>query len=320
MRLQNKHLKSVLKNRWEVKKMEVNKKTMVILDKTFKQGFSAVPLSVLRGKLPKYLKLLYIDLLTYAWEEAQCYPGHKKLAEDLGLTRRAIITNMKKLKELGLISWDKFNGMSNVYTINELPDQFFPKKRERHDNISGVVVKQSSQEDVKWSSHKHNKNNIIQNYGRKNSFSAEVEDVFEDVNADGVASGERGHHYDSFPVYPQNNRLAEFPEIIRGAFEYYFEKYQIKLGFPHPKLKLEQLERAANNLYHFDQEKGGFQLESWKILIDCHFDRDYHGKNNYNLNAFTGKILEHRFEEAIYSTRYENTSAQNTAHHLQAVK
>jgi hypothetical protein len=87
-----------------------------------KQGFTQVPNYVLTDtRLSFGARLTYAILLSYAWNKGSCFPGQKRVAEDLGVSDRTVRTYLHELEELGLISW-KQQGPSkpNLYTIRKL--------------------------------------------------------------------------------------------------------------------------------------------------------------------------------------------------------
>ncbi len=89
---------------------------------SFKHGFTQLPHRVLKDKRLSFgARLTYAVLLSYAWEKESCFPGQKKMAEDLGTSDRSIRTFLHELKEHGYISW-KYQGPSkpNIYSLLKL--------------------------------------------------------------------------------------------------------------------------------------------------------------------------------------------------------
>lgn len=99
-------------------------KTLVILDPTLKRGFTAIPNAVLfAGGLSMAAKCLYFILLSFAWQENECFPGQQRLAEKAGCTDRTVRKYLDELKEYGLISWvQRGLNQTNVYYIHNLED------------------------------------------------------------------------------------------------------------------------------------------------------------------------------------------------------
>ena len=60
-------------------------------------GFTQVPNFILRSKdLSVGAKLTYAMLLSYAWQNDYCFPGQETLAEDIGVSRRSIVSFIKE--------------------------------------------------------------------------------------------------------------------------------------------------------------------------------------------------------------------------------
>jgi hypothetical protein len=100
--------------------------TIQVLDKSLKDGFSAMPRIVLRAKgLSRNAKCLYSLLLDYAWQEGSCFPGQERLARDLNISVDTVRKDLNELKEYGLISWvQRGLNKTNIYYINSLETVF----------------------------------------------------------------------------------------------------------------------------------------------------------------------------------------------------
>jgi hypothetical protein len=86
-------------------------------------GFTQIPNIVLRMPgLSADAKLVYAGLLSYAWRDRQCYPGHRRLAEDLGLSRHTIMRRINELESIGLlaVTHRKHEGKTNLYVFKSL--------------------------------------------------------------------------------------------------------------------------------------------------------------------------------------------------------
>jgi len=143
----------------------MKEKTLIILNKTFKDGFGVVPFSILKNpKIPHYLKPLYILLLSYAWYDSECFPGQERLAQDLGLSVQSVNAQLKQLKKLRLIDWKRRGqGKTNIYFILEISDDLLPD------------LKSSLNQDLKSSLYKIDKEEVdkVNNRGKPlNSFSS----------------------------------------------------------------------------------------------------------------------------------------------------
>lgn len=83
-------------------------------------GFTQVPNHILKSKdLSVGAKLTYAMLLSYAWHNEYCFPGQDTLAEDIGVSRRSVVSFIKELQSFGLIDVKRsgFN-RPNIYTLN----------------------------------------------------------------------------------------------------------------------------------------------------------------------------------------------------------
>ena len=65
-----------------------------------REGFVQVPISVLKNdKITDTAKLVYSQMLYYAWHKDYCFPGQERLAKDIKKTDRTIRTAIKNLKD-----------------------------------------------------------------------------------------------------------------------------------------------------------------------------------------------------------------------------
>tara|TARA_Y100000401_G_C8294231_1_gene210419 strand:- start:267 stop:899 length:633 start_codon:yes stop_codon:yes gene_type:complete len=73
--------------------------------------------------VPKYILLV---LANYADSDGYSYPSHETIADWTCLSLTAVKANLKKLKEEGLLTWERRNNTSNLYRITigrETPTQ-----------------------------------------------------------------------------------------------------------------------------------------------------------------------------------------------------
>src|SRR6202047_3203530 len=74
-------------------------------DAASSMGFTQVPNFLLKSKkLSSGDKMAFAMLLSYAWQNDYCYPGQRRLAEDLGLDERSVRRNLKSLEANGLLA------------------------------------------------------------------------------------------------------------------------------------------------------------------------------------------------------------------------
>lgn len=92
-------------------------------DAATQKGFTQVPNFLLRSnKLSAGDKLAFAMLLSYAWANDYCFPGQKRLGEDMGITERSVRTHLKSLAALGLLTIKRRGlGDTNIYELDLSP-------------------------------------------------------------------------------------------------------------------------------------------------------------------------------------------------------
>jgi DNA-binding MarR family transcriptional regulator len=87
------------------------------------KGFTQVPNFLLKSnKLSAGDKLAFAMLLSYAWQNDYCFPGQKRLGEDMGLDERNVRRHLKSLEAQGLLSIQRRGqGKTNIYELNLKP-------------------------------------------------------------------------------------------------------------------------------------------------------------------------------------------------------
>src|SRR5271168_1187285 len=87
------------------------------------KGFTQVPNFLLKSnKLSSGDKLAFAMLLSYAWQHDYCFPGQKRLGEDMGLDERNVRRHLKSLEAHGLLSIQRRGqGKTNIYELNLKP-------------------------------------------------------------------------------------------------------------------------------------------------------------------------------------------------------
>jgi hypothetical protein len=80
-------------------------KTLVFEDQALAKGFTQIPNAILRcSTLSVGSRLLYAILLSYAWQDGECFPGQRRLATDMGFRSiRGVQKLLDELREAGLI-------------------------------------------------------------------------------------------------------------------------------------------------------------------------------------------------------------------------
>ena len=94
-------------------------------------GFTQVPNFILVSKKVSVgAKLTYAMLLKYAWQDDYCFPGQERLADDIGVTKRSVVTFIKELEGAGFIKVQRRGqGRPNQYTLNLKPRAKGQKRR-----------------------------------------------------------------------------------------------------------------------------------------------------------------------------------------------
>ncbi len=95
---------------------------VIIEDEALQAGFTQIPNQILRRPdIPPGAKLAYMVLLSYAWQKDHSYPSQDRLAEDMGVSERSVITYLKQLVDSGLITIRRRGlGLTNVYVIHRI--------------------------------------------------------------------------------------------------------------------------------------------------------------------------------------------------------
>ena len=85
-------------------------------------GFTQMPDAVRKDPtLGSSAKIVYEHLLGYMWQQEWCWPGQKRIAAELGISRRTVIRACQELYERGYIDkWRRGQGLTNYYFINPL--------------------------------------------------------------------------------------------------------------------------------------------------------------------------------------------------------
>ena len=92
-------------------------------------GFTQVPNIVLRSpSLSNNAKVVYAQLLSYAWTNDHCYPGQERMAQDTGNSRTSIYRALQELEEAGWLEVVRRGlGKTNLYVLKYVVDK--PNKK-----------------------------------------------------------------------------------------------------------------------------------------------------------------------------------------------
>jgi len=98
---------------------EDGRSPIIVEDDALRGGFTQIPNSILRRTdINTGAKLTYMGLLSFAWQGDRCFPGQPRLAEEIGISPRAVWGHLQQLEERGLIAiQQRGQGKTNIYTI-----------------------------------------------------------------------------------------------------------------------------------------------------------------------------------------------------------
>lgn len=84
------------------------------------EGYTQVPNVILTHKrISPGAKLVYAMLLKYDWYYNGCFPGQARLAKDMGVSPRSVVTYLKECEEKKLIKVVRRKlGRTNLYYLN----------------------------------------------------------------------------------------------------------------------------------------------------------------------------------------------------------
>ncbi|WP_338832861.1 hypothetical protein MHLNE_16120 [Moorella humiferrea] len=124
-------------------------KTLIIDSPVLKKGFTSAPNAVLYdSSLSIGARWLYIILLSFAWQENECWPGHERLAQIAGCHRNTIEKYLKELRTAGLLSWKRRGlNQTNIYYLHD-PSQALKIKDAHvgvHPDAQGLVHQDAQQ-------------------------------------------------------------------------------------------------------------------------------------------------------------------------------
>jgi len=82
-------------------------------------GFTQVPNVLLRTPgLSNNAKIVYAQLLSYAWNNDMCFPGQERMADDIGTSQPTIHRAIRELQENGWLEIQRRGqGKTNIYVL-----------------------------------------------------------------------------------------------------------------------------------------------------------------------------------------------------------
>lgn len=110
-------------------------------------GFTQVPNEVIKDSyLTIQARMIYIFILSKAWTSNKAFPGHKLIAETMGVSTKTVGKYLQELKTADLISW-KRRGLNktNLYTLNKWKTSGLEGKNLPVKEVSIITSKNGSQ-------------------------------------------------------------------------------------------------------------------------------------------------------------------------------
>lgn len=263
--------------------MKVKLKTLEILEPSLKKDFVQVPTRVLHNpKLSMQAKCLYSTLISYAWYNAECFPGQDRLATDLGVTVKTIRTYLVELKKHKLLGWEQRGlNRTNLYKLLQIPPTFDCYERKIPEG------KETTYQEGNPTTIQEGNSTTYKVYEDK-VYKGKIYKVYEDEDVVSTT-----HKSPSLVGNTFNQTKRDISSTVESAIKVYLDTYKEKIGKKHPVLKLEQITRIENELENFEsnylRDSYDNLLSVWKLLIHSHFKRELN--TNYNINHFASSTI-----------------------------
>src|SRR5919202_1195721 len=99
---------------------KVEHPAVIIKEPALRGGFTQIPNSILRNSsLTPGAKLVFMGLLSYAWDKDSCFPGQERLGKDLGMHRSTVIRHLQELQKKGFLEViRRGKTQTNLYIIS----------------------------------------------------------------------------------------------------------------------------------------------------------------------------------------------------------
>jgi hypothetical protein len=114
--------KQVMERLSNTKTFQQREQSLILkgFDAVSAHGFTQIPNVILRRQdLSVGAKLTYACLLSYGWQKDKCFPGQDTLAQDLGVSKRSIVSFLKELEQVGYVEKIRRGlGKTNVYILH----------------------------------------------------------------------------------------------------------------------------------------------------------------------------------------------------------
>lgn len=109
-------------------KTKVNdEQNIVIENELLRRGFTSIPNYIFGMPISSNAKLIYMALLSYAWNNRYCYPGLAKLCTDVSLSDKPVTKAIEELTQSALLEVRRRGqGKTNIYIIKDFSGSTAP--------------------------------------------------------------------------------------------------------------------------------------------------------------------------------------------------
>ncbi len=126
------------------KRQPLKKQSIRFADESKRSGFVNAPNSLIKSPyLSIGAKMVYLLLHSYAWDGDKCYPGHNKIAAELGFkSPKTVRKYLNELRNYMLIDWQgKSELNTNLYEIKEIPAILLSDSKQSQKLIAERIVR-----------------------------------------------------------------------------------------------------------------------------------------------------------------------------------
>jgi hypothetical protein len=97
-----------------------DEQNIVVENELLRRGFTSIPNYIFGMPISSNAKLIYMALLSYAWNNRSCYPGLAKLCSDVSLSDKPVTKAIEELTQAALLEVRRRGqGKTNIYIIKD---------------------------------------------------------------------------------------------------------------------------------------------------------------------------------------------------------
>ena len=97
-----------------------DEQNIVVENELLRRGFTSIPNYIFGMPISSNAKLIYMALLSYAWNNRSCYPGLAKLCSDVSLSDKPVTKAIEELTQAELLEVRRRGqGKTNIYIIKD---------------------------------------------------------------------------------------------------------------------------------------------------------------------------------------------------------